>query len=491
MSTRDEEATLPPVAWRPVLLAAGTLLALLLALSARYGPHRDELYFVAAGKRLDWGYPDQPPLTPLLARLADVVAPGSLVALHAPAALMMATVVVLAGLLARELGGGRAAQTLTAVTVGTGVVVVGLGHWLSTATTDTFFWVAITLLVAQALHRDEPRRWLAVGAVAGVGLLDKHLVAFLLGGLVLGVAATPATRHHLRSAWTWVGAVLAVAIWTPNLLWQATHGWPQLELARDIQDEFGVLEERLGFVVLLAVLLSPVATVLWVRGWRRLWRAPELAWAKPFAWALAVLALGFLVSGGKAYYLVGLLPVLVAAGVDDVVRTRPPDGVRRAGVVLAASAAIGWPIVLPVLPASVYAPSGLAAIDDTQAEMIGWPTFVETVVATVRDSGAQLVVTGNYGEAGALAWYGSPVPVYSGHNGYGEWGPPPDALDGPLVLVGFGDVGPAWAEGCRVSSRIDNGLGLDNEEQGGAVLACEGTAAPWSEVWEQVVHLSA
>lgn len=59
------------------------------------------------------------------------------------------------------------------------------------------------------------------------------------------------------------------------------------------------------------------------------------------------------------------------------------------------------------------------------------------------------------------------------------------------MLVGYGEVGPTWADGCRTVARIDNGLELENEEQGGAVLACDGPAGPWSEIWDQVTHLSA
>ena len=486
----DDRPPLPPVAWRPALLAAGTLLAVLLATSARYGPHRDELYFLAAGNRLDWGYADQPPLTPLIARLADAVAPGSLVALHVPAALMMTGLVVLSALLARELGGGRAAQVLTVLTVGTGAAVVGLGHWLSTATADTLAWVAVTLLAARALRRDDARWWVVAGGVAGVGLLNKHLVAFLVAALAVGVLLSPAVRHHARSAWTWAGVLLAAALWAPNLVWQARHGWPQLELAADIRDEFLTLGERAGFVVLLLVIISPVATVLWVRGWRRLARAPELAWARPFAWAFAILTVGFFVTGGKAYYLVGLLPVLVAAGAVDAVRAWEPARVRRGRWVLAGAGIVSWPLVLPVLPAAVYAASPLPAVDDLQAETLGWPELVGTVNRAVDDAGAQLVVTANYGEAGALEWYGTPVPVFSGHNGYGEWGPPDDALTGPFVLVGYGES-PDWAAGCRTVARIDNGLGLANEEQAGPVRVCTGTTAPWSVVWERVEHLSA
>lgn len=479
-----------PFAWRPVLAVAGAQLALLLALAGRYGPHRDELYFVSAGRRLAWGYPDQPPLTPLIARLADLVAPGSVYALHVAPALMAAGVVVMTALTARELGAGRAAQVLSAVVVATAPGLLTVGHLLSTTTTDTTIWVAIVLLVVRVLARDWQRGWLAVGLVAGVGLLDKHLVAFLLGAIVVGVAVTPGTRHHLRSPWAWAGAAIAAVLWAPNLVWQAAHGWPQLELAADIRDEYLTVGERVTFVLLLALMAGPVAAALWGYGWRRLARAPELTALHPLAWATGLLAVGFFVTGGKSYYLLGVLPALVAVGADGLCRTWPAARVRRAGWVLAASGLVAVPIVLPVLPVQTYADAGLTDINEDQAEMIGWPALVATVRDVVESSGAQVVVTGNYGEAGALELYGSPVPVYSGHNGFADWGPPPEALTGPVVVIGWG-TDPGWAQGCREVARVDNGLGVENEEQGGPVLVCDGPRGTWAQVWEQVRHLSA
>ena len=178
---------------------------------------------------------------------------------------------------------------LTAVATGTGVVVVTLGHILSTTTIDTLFWVAIVYVVLRTLSRDAPRGWLLVGLLTGVGLLDKHLVAFLLAAIVVGVALTPQVRHHLRSPWAWAGVGLAVLLWLPNLLWQATHGWPQLELAADIRDEYSGVGPRLEFVGLLLVQFSPVAAVLWIYGLVRLLRVPALVRAKPLAWAFLVL----------------------------------------------------------------------------------------------------------------------------------------------------------------------------------------------------------
>ncbi|MGY4645370.1 glycosyltransferase family 39 protein [Cellulomonas sp. URHB0016] len=479
----------PAVAWVPVLAVAGALLVVLVTFAGRYGPHRDELYFVAAGRRLAWGYPDQPPLTPLVARVSDLVAPGSVTALHLPSAVAMAAFVLLAALTARELGGGTGAQVLTAVTAASGAVTAILGHMLSTATLDLLFWTAVVYVTVRVLQRDQPRGWVVVGLLTGVALEDKHLVAFLLAGIVVGVALTPAVRHHLRSRWAWLGVGVALLLWLPNLAWQGTHGWPQLELAADIRDEYSTLEERITYVVLVLVLFSPVTAVLWVYGLVRLLRAPALVRARPMAFAFVLLFVGFFVTGGKAYYLAGLVPVLFAAGACGLAERWSTRGLWVAGAVVALSGLVVWPAALPILPERDFGESFFADVNEDQAETIGWPRLVETVDKAVSSSGAALVVTENYGEAGALEFYGSPVPVLSGHNGYADWGPPPSD-DGPVVLVGF-DAAPAWVVGCEQVATVDDGVDVDNEEQGARVWACAGPRGSWAEVWDEVRRLSA
>ena len=122
--------------------------------------------------------------------------------------------------------------------------------------------------------------------------------------------------------------------------------------------------------------------------------------------------------------------------------------------------------------------------------MIGWPALVAAVDQAVADSGAALVVTANYGEAGALEWYGSDVPVFSGHNGYAAWGPPSADLTGPVVLVGY-EGAPGWVDGCRPVASVDNGVGVDNEEQDGTVQVCAGPRGSWADVWDEVSRLRA
>lgn len=102
-------------------------------------------------------------------------------------------------------------------------------------------------------------------------------------------------------------------------------------------------------------------------------------------------------------------------------------------------------------------------------------------------------MTGNYGEAGALdraRRSGADLPpVYSGHDAYGWWGPP--ASRGQVLLVGYGDDDPGTAlfTGCRLLARVDNGLALDNDEQGASVRLCDGPNGSWRSVWPRVRHL--
>jgi hypothetical protein len=122
----------PALALGPLLLVAALLAGLLLAVAGRYGYHRDELYFLEASRHLAWGYVDQPPLTPALAGVARLIDQDSLVVLRLLPALAVAAMVAVAGLIARELGGGRQVQVLTAACAAGAGITLATGHLLST-----------------------------------------------------------------------------------------------------------------------------------------------------------------------------------------------------------------------------------------------------------------------------------------------------------------------------------------------------------------------
>jgi 4-amino-4-deoxy-L-arabinose transferase-like glycosyltransferase len=489
MSGTHVRAETASFAAAPVLGVAAALAAVLTALSGRYGFHRDELYFLVAGDHPAWGYVDQPLLTPLAARLSTSVFGDTPAGLRVVATLACATTVVVVALVARELGGGRAAQVLTAACTAVSGFVVAVGHMVSTATFDVLAWVVLCWLVLRLLRTGDSRLWLAVGAAVGIGMENKYLVALLVLALLAALLAT-GPRHVLRGWWPVAGAAVALAVALPGLWWQAAHGWPQLTVAGGISADDGV-ENRVLFVPQQIVFLSPVFVPVWIAGGLRLWRDPALRWARAFAPAYLVLAVLVVASGGKPYYCLPLLLVLLAAGcVTFAARPRAMwPGVAVTAVVTAL-------LSLPVLPPGAL--SVVNAVNKEQGEQIGWPQLADAVADAwsgipAGDRARAVVLAQNYGEAGALDHYGPRLGLpttYSAHMSFADWGPPPDSATGPVLLVRQEDSGGVERHftGCRRVGRVDNGQDVDNEEQHAAIVLCTGPNEPWSQLWPALRH---
>ncbi len=493
-SAGDRRAALPRGAW---LAAVGVLIVLVVA-AAGYGFHRDELYFQEAGRHPAFGYPDQPPVVPLLAAAADAVSGGSIVLFRLLPAVATALTVLIGALTSRELGGSRADMVWTAVATALATAVVGVGHLFSTTTFDLTLTSACVLLLLRAVGAPARLgRWLALGLVGGLALEVKTLPGTVL--LCLGVGLLLAgPRSVLVRPGAWLAAAVALVLALPNLLWQQANGWPQLELARAIAaGSSGSSVDRWLVVPLQLELTGPVLAVPLVAGVVALLRDGRVRW----------LGLGYLLllvfvtlTGGKPYYSLGLVPVLLAAGVPPVRHWLARGRGRRvmAWVLVAVHVVITAVLVLPVVPASALASTPVTDIYYDAGETVGWGAFTATVQRALSrvppDHRAGLVVlTENYGEAGALdrARRQRAVlpPVYSGHNAYGLWGPPPGS--GPLLLVGYGagERGAQLFTGCRLLATVDNGLGLDNDEQGATVRLCDGPVGSWAAVWPRVRHL--
>jgi hypothetical protein len=488
------EAQLPGFALRPVAIIAGALAVVLIAVSSRYGYHRDELYFIACGRRLAWGYPDQPPLVPLLARLMTDLAPNSVAILRLPAAFACAALVMLTGLIAREFGAERRAQVLAAAAVAVAPLVIGAGHLLSTTTFDLPAWALVTWLVVRILRTGNQRLWLAVGLCAGLGLFDSDLVAFGLFAIVVGLAVA-GPRRPFGSAWLYIGGVIALAMWAPYLAWQARYGWPELAISRSIANggsgtsapRWELLPVQIG---LLGVTLSPI----WITGLVRLFRDGALRWCRALGVAYAVLVVVFIATGGKPYYLGGMFPVLVGAGaqpaVDWLRRGRPS---ARAGLLAAAFALTltALPVTLPIVPTADLHDTPIVAANYDAGETIAWPAYVREIAAVYRSlpaaqRSAAIVLGSNYGESGAVDHFGAAdgLPrAYGVQNAYWYWGPPPPSAT-VAIAVGFdrGQLIPVCGT-LKLAAHLDNHLGVSDQEQGAPVWVCADRRRPWAATW--------
>ena len=473
---------------------AAAQLVVLLATSTRYGYHRDELYFIVAGSHPAFGYPDQPPLVPLLAWTMHQVG-SSPFWLRLPSALVSAATTVLAALVARELGGSRRAQVIAAACTASSGFALAVGHFVTTTTFDLLSTTALVFLVIRAIARDSGPSMLAAGVVVGVGAEAKPQVA-LVAVVVVATLVVLGPRRPLRSWWTAGGVLAAVVIAAPYVVWQQAHGWPQLTVARNIA---GSAEGgRAGFVPFQLVMVSPVLVPVWIAGLAAPFRRESLRVLRFVPAAYAVLAVAYVVGNGKAYYLASLYPVLLGIGAlptaDWTARAR--SHVRWLAAAVVVSAAVSALIALPLLPARSLQGSAVMAINPDQGETVGWPRFVATVAGAwnaipARERARTAIFTSNYGEAGAVdvlgRSHGLPL-AYSGHNGFSEWGRPP-ARDDHALLIGYDDGADAAPEfgGCRRVATIDDGVGLDNDEQGLPLLLCRPMSS-WAALWPRLAH---
>lgn len=484
-----------------LILFALLVAALHMLTNGRYGFHRDELQVVDDARHLAFGYVAYPPVTPFLERVALALFGTSLVGLRFFSVLAQAAVLVLSGLMARELGGRRLAQIVAAVSVAIGPMVLFNGTEFQYTSFDCLWWVLAAYLVIRLLHTGDPRWWLAIGFVIGLGMMTKYTMAFFVAGIAGGTLLTPA-RRDLRGPWIWCGAALALLVFLPDLLWQIDHHFVSLDFLRHIHAR-DVAEGRANGFLRDQFLLSTNlhAAPLWLAGLIYFFAAPEGKRFRMIGWMYAIPFALFVISKGRGYYLAPAYPMLLAAGavwgerwVASLAKGWKRFVLAAEFALLAAGGAVSAATILPIFPVS--SPRNIALrFNGELREEIGWPELVASV-ARIRDSlSAQQrssvgILAGNYGEAGAIDLYG---PAYglpaaiSGVNSYWQRGygdPPPETL----IVIGFshGFVEENF-QSCAYAGRNVNPYGLKNEESEfhQDIFVCGAPRKPWPEFWQQ------
>jgi 4-amino-4-deoxy-L-arabinose transferase-like glycosyltransferase len=478
-------------AWHPVAAVAGVTAVAHLAVASRYGWHRDELYYVESGRHLAFGYPDQPPLTPILARLAAAL-PGGVLPLRIVAIAAQVGCVLLAAALARELGGRARAQTIAAACVAASPIVTGTSLLLGTTIVDQLAWAATIVLVAAALRTQGLRAWIGAGVVAGFGLENKSTVVVLIAGIALGLVLV--RREVLKTPGPWIAGAIAFVLWLPNLVWNARNGWPALDMARVLAHKSGGPLRSLAQLPLALWAVTGLLVVIWFGGVR--WLVKERA-ATAHRWLLAVAVVTvvvFTATGGKIYYSApALLPMFAAAGCAIEARGELAGwfGNRKRTVLIVVSWVTATALLLPFLPVSD------ALVAETR-ETYGWPQLARQVAAVAKPlTGSNTVVfTSNYGEAGAITRFGPRddlrLPVLSGHNAYGYWGPPSGSPD---VVVAVGEFDASYLrrfwKSVTLAQRFRLPDGIKNEEidEHAAIFICRDPKGTWAYLWPRLRHL--
>lgn len=416
----------------------------------RYGYFRDEFDYLACGQHLAWGYVDQPPLIPFLARISRMALGESLRSIRFLPALASSALVVQTAVLARELGGRRFALLLSAIMILIAPQYLSNGSLLGTNCLEPNLWMGCAYFAILAIKRADPRYWLGFGIVAGLGMEEKYSIAVFGFGIVVGLLLA-SQRRIFFNRWIWFGGVAAFLVFLPNLLWNVHNHWPFVELMRNIKAEGrDVVLPPVQFFFQQTLLVHPVTAPIWLAGLAAFFFWERLKPYRVLGWSYLVSYTVFFALHGKNYYLAPIYPLLLAAGavvIEACIERSRQVWMKPALVtVFLAAGAYFAPIVVPVLPPEEflsymkYLPMKVphmehahaaALLPQWYADQFGWQEIVaETVQAWNRIPTEQRVDCGilaqNYGQAGAIDFFGPRYglpPALSGHQTYFLWGP--------------------------------------------------------------------
>ncbi len=494
-----------------VLLIASAKLLLHLATASRYGYFGDELYFMACGEHLDWGYVDQPPLVALVAWLVRHTLGTSLLAMRLPSALAGVALVVLTAWLARELGGGRFAMALAGLSSALAGVYVVMHYLFTMNAFEPLFWTGCSLVVVRIADTGNQRLWLLFGLLAGLGLENKYSMAVFAFGLVAGVLLSPQRRAFARP-WLWLGGGVALLVFLPNLVWNVQHHWPFFELMRNIRASGrDVAVGPVDYVLRQMLNMSPTTLPVWLAGLGWLLLSVRGRPYRPLGTAFLAALVLFIVTKGKDYYLAPAFATLFAAGgvaLEGFAASGRRALLRPALVGLQLLALPLLPLVLPILPvdrllsyqqwlgftlpASEKA-HARAALSHVLAWQFGWDEMVAAVSQTYwslppEERARAAVIGNNYGDSGAVDLlgprYGLPLKALGTHQSYWLWGPGDPSKDVFIVLGDRPERLRRWCGDVQVAAQLSHPYTAVWEN--GPVLVCRRPRQPLAEIWPKV-----
>jgi len=490
-----------------ILLLLGLAIFLLhMFTNHRYGFHQDEMVVLDNAYNLEWGFIEYPPLTPFLARIELELFGLSLVSARTFAALAHSIVLVLTGLMARELGASRSAQILAALSAAIAPIALIQGSLIQYVTFDFLWSVLIAYLVIRLLKSDDPRWWVPIGAVIGLGMMTKYTMVMFVAGLVGGVLLTDA-RRYLRSPWLWGGVAVSLLLFLPNLIWQIRHNFISLEFLSSIHARDVQIGRADGYIIEQFLFCSnPFVIPFWAAGLIYYFRNEAGKRYRMVGWMFVIPFLIYLFTQGRSYYLAPAYPMLIAAGVIvwqgwlerlSTQTSRLAQGVTWAGIAI--GALISGALALPIAPINSALWNVTSEVHDTFTEQIGWTEMIETVAGIYADLPEDEkpragILAAENDEAAALnlfgAEYGLPKAISGSDTfwlrGYGN--PPPDLL----IIVGYPseDVFSVPAQ-CQLAGTITNSYGVDNDlRHPPDIFVCRELLISWPEFWNTIKRYS-
>ncbi|WP_373331418.1 glycosyltransferase family 39 protein [Salmonirosea aquatica] len=292
-------------------------------------------------------------------------------------------------------------------------------------TLDVLLWTTLYFTLVHYIKSENPK-WLYAAAVSfALGFLNKYNIAFLVMGFLPALLLTP-HRKVLANKHVYFSMGLALLLISPNLVWQYTHDFPVVQHMNELARTQLVNVQRLDFLKEQLIFFIGSFYVI-VAAWVSFFTYRPFATYRIFFWAYVFTLGTFIILKAKGYYAIGLYPILIAFGVvylEYLLQAGWRRYLRPLALFLPILVIIRlFPVIFPTAsPAEIHRNSaryeslGLLRWEDGKnhylpqdfADMLGWKELahkVDSASALVEGKGRTLILTDNYGQAGAINFY--------------------------------------------------------------------------------------
>lgn len=430
-------------------LTAFSFLLLTLVTAGRYGFFGDELYYFACSKHLAFGYVDHPPLVAILTFISVKIFGETLIGLRFLSGLAGAGTVLIASHISKSLGGNKFSQSLAALLILFSAGIPAISSFFSMNPVDIFLCSLFILLFIKIIDDPSPKKWIILGLVLGIGLLNKY--TFMVLGFST-ITALMITKHwrYFKSPWLYISFLIGFLLFLPHIIWQIDHSFPTLEFMKNATSNKNLSLSPLTFILQLILGLNPFTFPIWLSGIIFLTFGKHFKKYHIFGWMAILFLAVYMTQNSKVYYAIPIFPLLFAAGsivIEKWVEKYHMNYIKWVTIILIViSGTVLMPLFVPILPVEQFVSYSKTIgvwdyikMEQDESDLLplhfiyrfGWPEMVELVAETyhslpIEDQADETAILASwYGPAGAIDHFGQKLglpPSICGRNNYWIWG---------------------------------------------------------------------
>jgi hypothetical protein len=420
-----------------------------------YGYFIDEFYYIACANNPAAGYVDHPPLAPLILAFYKFIFGDSLYSIRFLAAIAASATVFFAGILTRQLGGNKTAQTIASVCIMAAPIFPVIGGFYSMNVFEPFLCSIVFYYMIKMIKENNPKYWIHTGVLFGLLMLNKHTAGLCILFIFISMLCTE-YRRYLFTKYFVCCIIISSLIFLPNIIWQMQNGFPSVEFYLTNVTRKNVPVPPIDFLIMQIFSYNPFIAPLWIAGLIFLiFRKKEY---RILGFIFIFTFLFFLITKSSRFDRTAFayMCVIPAGAVffENLVSKKNIKWVYAvSGLFVIAFAFLVVPVLQPYLDyetsAKITKALGLNTeiergnrplLSQMLADRIGWQEKVDMVgnvfmKLTPEERKRTIVAAGNYGNAGALELLGKKYGfgnVVSGHNNYFLWSK--NRLQGDIVL---------------------------------------------------------